>query len=164
MFEYFPGNYVWNLGVIGALNSGGLIDEVDRACRPIREVAARGADAGTVDFLRAWGTLTDQLAARAEQAEKAGHHRTAGQLYKRATNYLCSAERLQSASHPDRIVTYRRVLDLQQKAFDTGDPRTVRVAIPFEGTSLPAYFTRSPSADDRRTPVMIVWNGSDRAS
>ena len=25
MFEYFPGNYVWNLGVVAALNSGGLI-------------------------------------------------------------------------------------------------------------------------------------------
>ena len=47
MFEYFPGNYVWNLGVVAALNSGGLIDEVDRACRPIREAAARGEDAGT---------------------------------------------------------------------------------------------------------------------
>ena len=32
MFEYFPGNYVWNLAVVAALNSGGLIDEVDRAC------------------------------------------------------------------------------------------------------------------------------------
>ena len=37
MFEYFPGNYVWNLGVVATLNSGGLIDEVDRACRPIRD-------------------------------------------------------------------------------------------------------------------------------
>ena len=34
MFEYFPGNYVWNLGVVATLNSSGLIDEVDRACRP----------------------------------------------------------------------------------------------------------------------------------
>jgi hypothetical protein len=53
VFEYFPGNYVWNLGVVAALNSGGLIDEVDRACRPIREAAAHGEDAGTPDFLRA---------------------------------------------------------------------------------------------------------------
>ncbi len=63
VFEYFPGNYVWNLAVVAALNSGGLIDEVDRACRPIREAAARGADAGTEDFLAAWTDLTDQLEA-----------------------------------------------------------------------------------------------------
>ena len=66
MFEYFPGNYVWNLGVVATLNSGGLIDEVDRACRPIKDAAARGEDAGTPDFLRAWTALTDQLVAQAE--------------------------------------------------------------------------------------------------
>ena len=42
MFEYFPTNYIWSLGVAATLNSGGAIDEVDRACRPIREAAAKG--------------------------------------------------------------------------------------------------------------------------
>ncbi|RSM38410.1 alpha/beta hydrolase [Amycolatopsis balhimycina DSM 5908] len=157
MFEYFPGNYVWNLGVVATLNSGGLIDEVDRACRPIREAAAQGEDAGTPDFLRAWTTLTDQLVTQAEEAEKAGHTRTAGQLYARATNYLCQAERLQSASAPGRLETYRRVLELQQKAFELKDPGISRVEVPFEGTTLPAYFS---SAGDR-APVMIMWNGLD---
>jgi hypothetical protein len=46
MFEYLPGNYIWNLGVVATLNSGDTIHEVDRACRPIREAAAPG-DAGT---------------------------------------------------------------------------------------------------------------------
>ena len=122
MFEYFPGNYVWNLGVVATLNSGGLIDEVDRACRPIKDAAARGEDAGTPDFLRAWTALTDALVAQAEAAEKARHARTAGQLYARATNYLCQAERMQSAKAPGRLDTYRRVLDLQQKAFALKDP------------------------------------------
>ncbi|ADJ46853.1 hypothetical protein AMES_5028 [Amycolatopsis mediterranei S699] len=154
MFEYFPGNYVWNLGVVATLNSGGLIDEVDRACRPIREAAAQGEDAGTRDFLRAWTALTDQLVGQAEEAEKAGHARTAGQLYARAANYLCQAERLQSASTPGRLDTYRRVLELQQKAMD---PAVTRVAVPFERTTLPAYFSSAgPGA-----PVMIMWNGLD---
>jgi len=157
VFEYFPGNYVWNLGVVATLNSGGLIDEVDRACRPIREAATRGEDAGTPDFLRAWTTLTDQLVTQAEEAEKAGHARTAGQLYARATNYLCQAERLQSASAPGRLDTYRRVLELQQKTFDLASPQVSRVEIPYEGTTLPAYF--SPAGD--RAPVMILWNGLD---
>ena len=101
MFEYFPGNYVWNLGVVATLNSGGLIDEVDRACRPIKEAAAQGEDAGTPDFLRAWTALTDQLVGQAEDAEKAGHTRTAGQLYSRATNYLCQAERMLRPLRPE---------------------------------------------------------------
>jgi len=57
VFEYFPGNYVWNFSVVGALNNGGLIDEVDRACRPLRDAAAQGSDAGTGDFLRVWTGL-----------------------------------------------------------------------------------------------------------
>ncbi|MCX5243682.1 alpha/beta fold hydrolase [Streptomyces sp. NBC_00201] len=161
MFEYFPGNYVWNLGVVAALNSGGLIDEVDRACRPIRDAATRGEDAGTPEFLRAWTALTDQLVAQAEEAEKSGHSRTAGQLYARATNYLCQAERMLSNSDPDRIPTYRRVLELQQKTFDLKDSRVSRVAIPYLDTTLPAYFSQAPAADDGPAPVIVLVNGLD---
>ena len=161
MFEYFPGNYVWNLAVVAALNSGGLIDEVDRACRPLREAAARGDDAGTREFLQVWTRLTDSLVAQAEDAEKAGHHRAAGQLYARATNYLVNAERMQAAHSPERLATYRRCLDLMQRSFTLNDPATGRVAIPYEGTELPAYFTRAPAAHDGPVPVMILWNGLD---
>jgi dienelactone hydrolase len=161
VFEYFPGNYVWNLGVVATLNSGGLIDEVDRACRPIKEAAANGEDAGTSDFLRAWTALTDQLSDQAQEAEKAGHTRTAGQLYARAANYLCQAERMLASSDPDRIPTYKRVLRLQQKAFDLKDTRISRVAIPYEGTTLPAYFSAAPAADQGPAPVVVLVNGLD---
>jgi dienelactone hydrolase len=161
VFEYFPGNYVWNLSVVATLNSGGLIDEIDRACRPIREAAGRGEDAGTAEFLQAWTQLADTLVGQAEAAEKAGRTRNAGRLYARATNYLVQAERMQSASSPDRIATYERCLDLMQKSFTLADPRTSRVSIPFEGTTLPAYFTKAPAADHAPAPVMIMWNGLD---
>jgi fermentation-respiration switch protein FrsA (DUF1100 family) len=120
---------------------------VDRACRPIREAAARGEDADTPDFLRAWTALTDSLAAQAEAAEKAGHIRTAGQLYARAAGYLCQAERMQSARAPDRLDTCRRVLRLQLKAFALKEPRLSRVEIPYEGTTLPAYFSQAPATE-----------------
>jgi dienelactone hydrolase len=161
VFEYFPGNYVWSLGVVAALNSGGLIDEVDRACRPIREAATRGEDAGTPDFLRAWTALTDQLVGQAEDAEKAGRTRTAGQLYFRAANYLCQAERMLSRSDPNRIPAYKQVLDLAQKSFDLRDPRITRVTIPYEGTTLPAYFSAAPAADNGPAPVVVLVNGLD---
>ena len=130
MFEYFPeGPYTYNLSVVATLNSGGLIDEIDRACRRITQAAAAGEDAGTPVFLQAWRDLTDQLVEQAEDAEKAGHTRTAGQLYFRATNYLCQAERMLSKSDPTRVPTYKRVLELAQKAFDLHSPRVSRVAI-----------------------------------
>lgn len=161
MFEYFPGNYVWNLGVNAALNSGGLIDEVDRACAPIRDASARGEDSGTVRFLRSWTELTDLLVAQAEEARSLGHLRTAGQLYARASNYLAQAERMQAAASPERLATYRRLLELQQLAFEFGDPLTSRVEVLFGEATLPAYFTRAPAADAGPVPVMIMWNGLD---
>ncbi|WP_448620335.1 alpha/beta hydrolase family protein [Geodermatophilus sp. URMC 65] len=148
-------------GVVAALNSGGLIDEVDRACRPIKDAAQQGEDAGTPDFLRAWTALTDQLVGQAEDAEKAGHTRTAGQLYFRATNYLCQAERMLANSDPDRIPAYRRVLGLAQKAFELHSPRVSRVEVPYEGTTLPAYFSQAPAADDGPVPVIVLVNGLD---
>ena len=160
MFEYFPtGPYTWNLSVVATLNSGGLIDEVDRACRPIKDAANAGEDAGTPDFLRAWTALTDQLVGQAEDAEKAGHTRTAGQLYFRASNYLAQAERMLAHSDPNRVPTYKRLLEIAQKAFDTHSPSVSRVELPYEGTTLPAYFSQAPG--DGPKPVVILVNGLD---
>lgn len=160
MFEYFPGNYVWNLGVVATLNSGGLIDEVDRACRPIRDLAAQGSDVGTREFMAAWTAVAEDLAAQADADEKAGHPRAAGQKYRRAANYLAQAERMQSARDPGRSVVYRRCLALQQKVFDLIDPATTRVAVPFEGGTLPAYFTDAGTAGVP-APCIVMWNGLD---
>ena len=160
MFEYFPGNYIWNLGVVATLNSGGAIDEVDRACRPIRELAAQGSDVGTQAFLAAWRRVADQVEEQAVEAEKAGHLRTAGQKYFRAAAYLCQSERMLSNSSPDRIPTYRHLLEVMEKSFELLDPATTRVEVPFEGSTLPAYFTNG-STDGRPVPVVVMWNGLD---
>ena len=72
-----PANYIWNLGVAATLNSGGAIDEVDRACRPIRE--APDVDSGSKIFMQAWKAVADQVAEQARASEAAGHLRTAGQ-------------------------------------------------------------------------------------
>jgi len=160
MFEYFPGNYIWNLGVAATLNSGGMIDEVDRACRPIKELAAQGSDVGTREFMASWQKVADQLEEQAAEAEKTGHVRTAGQKYFRAAAYLCQAERMQSPRDPSRRAVYQHCLDLMQKSFDLIDTATTRVAIPFEGTELPAYFTNA-SKDGQPAPTLIMWNGLD---
>jgi len=158
VFEYFPaGPYTYNLAVVATLNSGGLIDEVDRACRPIRDAAAGGEDTGTPDFLRAWTALTDQLVAQAEDAEKKNHTRTAGQLYFRSANYLAQAERMLAHSDPNRIPAYRRLLALTQRAFDLHSPSVRRVEIPYAGTTLPAYFSAAPGP----AAVVILVNGLD---
>jgi dienelactone hydrolase len=163
MFEYFAGNYVWNLGVVAALNSGGMIDEVDRACRPIREAAAQGSDVGVKEFMAAWRRIADQLEAQAAVAEEAGHLRTAGQKYFRAAGYVSQAERMQSAKDVSRNDTYRHGMSLLERSFALIDPATSRVRIPYEGTTLPAYFHDAAHGrpDAAPAPVVIMWNGLD---
>ncbi len=163
MFSYFPGNYVWNLGVVAALNSGGLIDEVDRACRPIRELAAQGSDVGTAEFMAAWTAVVDDLEASARADLAAGHDRSAGHKLLRATNYLTQAERMQSAHSPERKAIYQRCLDLMASTFEHLDPATTRVAVPFEGSLLPAYFTDATHGRSETGPVpcIVMWNGLD---
>jgi dienelactone hydrolase len=164
MFEYFPGNYVWNLGVVATLNSGGTIDEVDRACRPLRELAAQGSDVGTPQFMAAWRSVADQLEEQAAEAEKAGHLRTAGQKYFRASVYVSQAERMQSARDVGRNDEYQRSADLLVRSLELIDPATTRVEVPYvedgAATSLPAYFCNA-SRDGAPAPVMILWNGLD---
>jgi hypothetical protein len=164
MFEYFPGNYVWNLGVVATLNSGGTIDEVDRACRPLRELAAQGSDVGTAQFMAAWRTVADQLEQQAGEAEKAGHLRTAGRKYFRASVYVSQAERMQSAKDAGRNDEYQRSVDLLVRSLELLDPATTKVEVPYveDGveTSLPAYFCNA-SRDGTPAPVMILWNGLD---
>ena len=40
LFEYFP-NYVWNLSLAIALESGGRIGEIVDMCQPIRDAASQ---------------------------------------------------------------------------------------------------------------------------
>ena len=51
---------------------------------------------------------------------------------------------MQSASSPGRVQVYRRVLQLAQSAIEHRDPLVTRVAVPYEGTTLPAYYSRRP--------------------
>src|SRR6476659_4624875 len=122
MFEYFPGNYVWNLGVVATLNAGGTIDEVDRACRPLKDLASQGSDVGTADFMTAWRNVADQLEAQADEALKAGHTRTAGQKYFRASVYVSQAERMQRARSATPNKEYQRSVDLMVRSMELLDP------------------------------------------
>jgi len=158
MFEYFPDNYVWSLAVVGVLNSGGHIDEVDRACRPLREASERGADAGTEEFFHAWSAVADRLVAAAVADETAGRVRSARQKFTRAANYLAAAERMQSRHWEPRRRAYERSLELFAKGVAGRNCR--RVEVPFADSSLPGYLVAAEGVDGP-APCVIQWNGLD---
>ena len=59
LFEYFP-NYIWNLSVAIAMESGGQIGEIIDMCQPIKEAAAAGDDAGVPQFMKQWAAMGAQ--------------------------------------------------------------------------------------------------------
>ena len=163
MFEYFPtGTYVWNLSVVATLNSGGLIDEVDRACRPIKDAATPGEDAGTPDFLRAWTALTDQLVDQAEDGRegRAHPHRRAAVRSARRTTW-----RRPSGCWPTPTrtgcPTYRRLLELAQKAFDLTARGSPGWRSPTRGRRCRPTSSSAPATDDGPAPVIVLVNGLD---
>ena len=106
LFEYFP-NYIWNLSVAMALESGGQIGEIVDMCAPIREAAASG-DAGTPEFMAQWVKVADKLIELADEDQAKGRGFSASDKLERAALYLLVAERMQQQGSAGREDTYAR--------------------------------------------------------
>jgi dienelactone hydrolase len=158
LFEYFP-NYIWNLSVAIAIESGGQIGEIIDMCQPIRDAAANGADAGTPQFMRAWVETGDKLIGLAGDDEERGRAFSAAAKLERAALYLLVAERMQGQGSPDRAATYAKALDTFKRAMTLGDHAVERVEIPYEGSTFPALYCRAPG--DGPKPVVVYCNGLD---
>jgi dienelactone hydrolase len=161
LFSYFP-NYIWNLSVAMALESGGKIGEIIDMCQPIRDAAASGADAGTPQFMAQWVAMAEQLIALADEDEALGRGFSASDKLERAALYLLVAERMQAQGSPGREATYARALAIFGRSTTIGRINRERVVIPLAtgaGPTMPALFTRVPGAG--RHPVVVYCNGLD---
>lgn len=161
LFEYFPGNYLWNLSVTIALGTGGALSEVDEICRPLQEAARGPADAASEEFFWAFSRVAQRLTTQAFADLRAGHDVSAAAKYRRASIYYLTAERMQSRSFPGRGEAYRCGLDAFAAAMQYGRENCERVLVPYEGTGLPALYVRAETAPPSPSPAMVVCNGLD---
>jgi len=158
LFEYFP-NYVWNLSLAIALESGGRIGEIMDMCQPLRTAAERGEDAGTPQFMRQWAAMADKLASLALEDEAAGRLYSAGEKLKRAALYYTTAERMQGHGAPGREQTYAKALDAFQRGVRFAGDNCERVSIPYQGKTLAGLLTRPAGKDP--APLVVYCNGLD---
>lgn len=158
LFEYFP-NYIWNLSVAIALESGGRIGEIVDMCQPIRDAAANGADAGTPQFMAQWVAMADKLIELAAEDEARGRAFSASDKLERAALYMFTGERMQGHGHPGRMETYAKARAAFDKSTALGRINRERVEIPLEKGTMPALFTRAPG--EGRKPVVVYCNGLD---
>ncbi|MEU2348468.1 hypothetical protein [Modestobacter sp. NPDC049651] len=133
---------------------------------------ARGADVGevltTVDrvhdgdarsWVTQWTATADRVAALAQEAEAVGHRRSAAARWLRAATYFAAA-----SEKADATGTFTELWERHRDAWDRftelGDVPVERLAVPYEGTTLPGYLFRSgPPDEPRRT--LVYTNGSD---
>ena len=140
MFEYFPSNYVWNLGVNLAMGAGAAIGEVDEACRALRDAAYRNDDAAQEEWFQSWSKLAQRVEAQGRADALAGNELSAGRKLLRATLYYQNAERMAHPKDPRKKVAYRSLLDcFKTGARFRGEP-IEWVEVPYRGASMPALF------------------------
>lgn len=158
LFEYFR-NYIWNLSVAIAMESGGQIGELVDMCQPIKDAAAAGADAGTPQFMAQWVAMADKLIGLAAEDEARGRAFSASNKLERAALYLFTGERMQGHGHPGRKETYAKARATFDKSTMLGQINRERVEIPLATGTMPALYTRAPG--EGRKPVVVYCNGLD---
>ncbi|MEO9462388.1 MAG: alpha/beta fold hydrolase [Marinomonas sp.] len=158
LFEYFP-NYIWNLSVAIAMESGGQIGEVIDMCKPIKDAADSGADAGTPQFMKQWAGMGEKLLELAAEDEAKGRNFSASNKMERASLYLFTAERMQGHGHPGRMDTFKKARETFDRSTKLGQINRERVEIPLDNGTMPALWTRAPGSG--QSPAVVFCNGLD---
>jgi alpha-beta hydrolase superfamily lysophospholipase len=130
------------------------------------EILAIGRAVGDGDdsaFHEAWMAAGDRLAAEAEEAASQSLRVSARELFLRASAfYAASYHPLYGAPINPRLVTaYRRQIEVFNKGLALSDPPVAAMRIPFEGTSMPAYFIPAVGQENAVRPLIILTNGYD---
>lgn len=160
MFEYFDGNYTWNMAVNMALAMGGSIGDLDDVSRPLRAVAGRNDDAAAEQLFAAWNGLADKVRRLAREDEARGRAFSAGDKYRRAAIYYIQAERMQSPHFPRRAQAYADMLDCFGRYIELAGRPCTRVAVPYQGTTMPALFVPAEGGSGK-APCMVHFDGLD---
>jgi alpha-beta hydrolase superfamily lysophospholipase len=116
-----------------------------------------------LDEPQAWWEEWTKVAAQVEHAGDAaaaeGRSATAGNYYLRAGNYYYTGERMVPPGE-QKLDTYRKALRCYQEGLKRRCPGIEFVDVPYERTSLPAYFLKSPVAKGR-APTVVLFDGLD---
>lgn len=142
--------------LLGQAPYGGA--DVGEVLRTIAEVK----DGDHEGWFHAWSALGQRLAGQAAASADAGHRTSAASAYLRAANAYSPAVNAAAALGDTDLL--QRVFRAHRAAWDgfvdRAPYRAERLAIPYEGTTMPGYFFIA-SADARKAPTLILVNGSD---
>jgi dipeptidyl aminopeptidase/acylaminoacyl peptidase len=157
-FQYFPNNYMWSQGIGMAIE---MIPWGAAAMGEIDQVGQRllGREGDNEAWAEEWSGMAEKMERRAEQAVAANHALTAGTYYLHAATYYGYGERYLHLGER-KLAVYRKHLHCFGQGMARRYPNAERVQVPYEGTTLPAWFMRGRGADDK-APTVVFFNGLD---
>ncbi|MGI8904645.1 MAG: alpha/beta hydrolase family protein [Solirubrobacteraceae bacterium] len=132
-------------------------------------VTAAGIKDGDADsWVQEWTATAGAMWAAAREAESARRVSALAYYRRAATYYTTALYRFAGATGngPEReLELWRRQRDCWERVVDLAPVPGERLAIAYEGTTLPGYFFRAPDADPtERRPLVVMNNGSDAAT
>jgi fermentation-respiration switch protein FrsA (DUF1100 family) len=162
MFEYFDGNYTWNMAVNLAIAMGGSIGDLDDVSRPLRNVARKNDSAAAEQLFVAWSGLGEKLVSLADRDLARGNNFSAGEKYRRAAVYFIQAERMQAPHFEPRQKAFAAMLSSFSRFVELTGQSVERCEVPYKQSALPALFVPAePSGRAERSPCMVHFDGLD---
>jgi dienelactone hydrolase len=158
-FEYFPGNHMWSQGMMFGIEMAGWgaasISEIDQIGQRLR-----GHEGDQERWWSEWIVMAKRIESFADIEEAKGHLLTAGAYYLRAATYYFCGERFIAPSER-KWDTYRDCLRCFKKGIERRYPNISRCEVPYEGTTLPAWFLKADV--EGPAPTVVMFDGLDNA-
>jgi pimeloyl-ACP methyl ester carboxylesterase len=141
------------------LQRAGRINPFERVKRADVELVVKNLTSLDSDLWgREWGRLGAKYEALADEQEKQGKKKEAGEIYYLAYEYY-RIGRYPVPSSLEKMTCYKGALRTFLKAAPTMDPPLERIEIPFEGKKVVGYL-QVPRGGNR-PPVLMHWGGVD---
>lgn len=147
MYEFFPGNYRWSYNTLLALCAGGQVGDVDLVLQRLQ--GKTGDDAAWHD---AWAWLASVVEERAGRAKT---RPSASESWFLASLYHTISEHFILPADPRRLASYGEVLRTFERGRALAPWPLERVLVPFEGSTLPAYFLPAPGPGPHPTIITV---------
>ncbi|WP_394846178.1 alpha/beta hydrolase [Pendulispora brunnea] len=127
----------------------------------VLETVGRVNESDPASWAREWRKTAERLGTLAQESERTGHPLSAAQAYLRSATYY------RAALHHHMEPLAAEVRELAQREVDSfgkylalSKSPCEAVRIPYENTTLPGYFCKSPSATTK-APVLLFQEGRD---
>jgi len=157
-FEYFPDNFVWSQQMMSMIDmavwGAAAMGEIDRVGQRLR-----GREGDNEAWFNEWCAMAEDMERKATAARAANHQLTAGTYYLHAGVYFLYAERFTPPSDK-KFDTYRRSMNCFVEGYRRRYPNIERADVPYQGTTLPAYFMKAPGVSGK-APTVVLFDGLD---